>query len=304
MITAKNYAAQVCFDLGKIVKMFEGATHAEVDHTNFKTAINKINKAIHFVVPDGGRILNGGLRGIRNTKLKLPYDSITIEYYFQQSVNNRKDPTSCVNKRLIIADQHEDFIRICCVFYVPHNNSWTLWPIFIDIDEKWDDTDGVEILQLRKDVCDITDSNLPAIRQRAVGVLLPASFKAVENQSISRQNAIDRLCFYIREEVVVVLELVEALSCKNVSEEIYQKQICKTKNKKRKIVFHETKMLVINASSGEAKNYRPGNSTHASPRQHLRRGHIRRLPSGNYWVNSCVVGDPTKGTIDKQYAVV
>lgn len=45
-------------------------------------------------------------------------------------------------------------------------------------------------------------------------------------------------------------------------------------------------------------------SSHASPRQHLRRGHIRRHPTaGNLWVNSCVVGDPSNGVINKSYAV-
>ena len=37
--------------------------------------------------------------------------------------------------------------------------------------------------------------------------------------------------------------------------------------------------------------------------QHLRRGHIRRLPGGNIWVNSHLVDDPTKGRIEKQYRV-
>lgn len=44
--------------------------------------------------------------------------------------------------------------------------------------------------------------------------------------------------------------------------------------------------------------------THASPRLHDRRGHIRRLRSGkNVWVKPCKVGDPTKGIVWKDYVL-
>lgn len=44
--------------------------------------------------------------------------------------------------------------------------------------------------------------------------------------------------------------------------------------------------------------------THASPRLHDRRGHIRRLRSGkNVWVKPCKVGDATKGIVWKDYVI-
>ena len=44
--------------------------------------------------------------------------------------------------------------------------------------------------------------------------------------------------------------------------------------------------------------------THASPRLHDRRGHLRRLRSGrNVWVKSCKVGDVNQGTIWHDYAI-
>ncbi len=45
-------------------------------------------------------------------------------------------------------------------------------------------------------------------------------------------------------------------------------------------------------------------ATHASPRLHDRRGHLRRLASGkNVWVKSCKVGDASKGAIFHDYAI-
>ena len=44
--------------------------------------------------------------------------------------------------------------------------------------------------------------------------------------------------------------------------------------------------------------------THASPRLHDRRGHLRRLPSGkNVWVKACKVGDASKGAIFHDYKI-
>jgi len=45
--------------------------------------------------------------------------------------------------------------------------------------------------------------------------------------------------------------------------------------------------------------------THASPRLHDRRGHLRRLRSGKTcWVKACKVGDATKGTVFHDYEVM
>jgi len=44
--------------------------------------------------------------------------------------------------------------------------------------------------------------------------------------------------------------------------------------------------------------------THATPRLHDRRGHIRRLPNGKTcWVKPCKVGDASKGVVFKDYEV-
>lgn len=44
--------------------------------------------------------------------------------------------------------------------------------------------------------------------------------------------------------------------------------------------------------------------THASPRLHDRRGHLRRLRNGkNVWVKACKVGDPTKGIVFHDYKI-
>ena len=48
----------------------------------------------------------------------------------------------------------------------------------------------------------------------------------------------------------------------------------------------------------------PRGGTHATPRLHDRRGHLRRLANGNTcWVRACKVGDASKGVVFKDYEV-
>lgn len=56
------------------------------------------------------------------------------------------------------------------------------------------------------------------------------------------------------------------------------------------------------AATGEKSERKGG--THASPRQHDRRGHLRRLASGkSVWVRPCTVGDPSKGRVYHDYKI-
>jgi hypothetical protein len=61
----------------------------------------------------------------------------------------------------------------------------------------------------------------------------------------------------------------------------------------------------LHIAHDEERAVGPGKGgTHASPRLHLRRGHIRRLPTGvRVWVRSAVVGSRDRGFVAKQYAV-
>ncbi len=99
-------------------------------------------------------------------------------------------------------------------------------------------------------------------------------------------------------------DFLTALSCRNIEQTIIQK--CdKALNARRinkgKLPLYEERILTIKVNAKQGTGTRTG--THQSPRQHLRRGHIRRLESGNIWVNACVVGNSEKGVIKKSYNV-
>lgn len=67
--------------------------------------------------------------------------------------------------------------------------------------------------------------------------------------------------------------------------------------------LYEYKILTIRGHEHEAE-HTGSHSGRASPRQHLRRGHIRRLASGKMiWVRYAVIGSSQRGVVDKEYKV-
>lgn len=101
-----------------------------------------------------------------------------------------------------------------------------------------------------------------------------------------------------------LLRFLCALSSTHTEEVIQQ---ASPKNTKRvldgKLPIWETKTLVLKTPiTHTVSPYQGG--THASPRQHLRRGHYRHCKSGKTtWVRDCTVGSLAQGCIHKDYRI-
>lgn len=100
----------------------------------------------------------------------------------------------------------------------------------------------------------------------------------------------------------VLLGFLNAISCSNV--EILRSDPPKIKAKLRKALpFDSYHLLTIDVRSQAGGEASIGGS-HRSPREHLRRGHIRRYESGlRVWVNATVVNPGVGGKVHKDYRV-
>jgi hypothetical protein len=106
-------------------------------------------------------------------------------------------------------------------------------------------------------------------------------------------------------ELTAVVQLMAALSCSNsIARDDDPPSLALNKKRARsgKAPFYSYKVLEIQPNAEKLASVDRGGS-HASPRVHLRRGHIRRLPNGNIWINAMVVGDKSKGMVSKDYGV-
>lgn len=100
----------------------------------------------------------------------------------------------------------------------------------------------------------------------------------------------------------VLLSFLNALSCSNVRTQISQPKSA-GKKIKAALPFDAYHVLTIDVTANTGDGAATGG--HRSPREHLRRGHIRRLIDGRrIWVNATVVSAGRgAGVVTKDYAV-
>lgn len=98
-----------------------------------------------------------------------------------------------------------------------------------------------------------------------------------------------------------VLGFLNALACVNVTTETIAPR--KPPKKSADALPFDSYHVLVLRNQGE-RGTGSGGRDHRSPREHVRRGHIRRLQSGaRIWVNACVVARGAPGRVDKDYAM-
>lgn len=286
-----------------------------------------IENSIHFNSPNSGIILGNGSKGLVGSSLELPFKAITISYYVSEKdqMNSTNKVLKKVNgnvqevedliftgtKRLVVAESFDiaeaqtkiivpaslrNEPGIISIFYVTQiNNIWMPSPCRLLIPKvNW----SAHHLPY-----DVNSKATPYFADLAV--VMPTIMKKLVN-SKGDKKAIQDCLFDLSSEGAVVLELLEALSCSNV--EIENIKTDKMKNALRmnagKLPLNDIKHLVVKVNKTVRST---GNKTgkHHSPKEHLRRGHIRKLESGKkIWINSCVVNPTGKKLLNKEYRVV
>lgn len=249
-----------------------------------------------FILPEGGRIFDDRLRGLPD-KLTLPFPSIVIEYTSlkQEGLVEKVFPggTTTATKRIVVALQQDDRIKIYSICSWNEGPQWGMQPWYAEVTKNW-------------------DGPMMDVPEVAAGVL-PEQGK-IPGLAISLQK-VDRLAeriagpgwqknayYDMLDEINAVLSLIEALACSNVGHEVIRaRKPNKGAMKHGALPFDDYRVLVIKQQKGKTRS--DGIGSHDSPREHLRRGHIRRLPDKQIWVNPCVVNPGIGAKVDKQYNV-
>lgn len=296
--SALNYSSQCVPDLFKFsewadrfgYKRSAEATLALIEH---------IRKAQHFVLPEGGRLFEDGLRGLRNRELRLPFEVITVEYRTDQShiaVDRPDDKHGApASKRIAIAYEakysddtlaqlerppgDERCVIVMAVSWFDSASAWMPSTACLAIPQTWDDVpENTRIIeQLYTGPKDSIGRERAKI---AINVGLPmAEVAEIAIQQYGLEAATQMFVHDVGDEASAVMDLCEALACANVKTECIQR-VDPAVNQRRiangKTPLHETWCLTVEVPHTEPRSAALG-GTHASPRQHLRRGHIRRL---------------------------
>lgn len=321
MITAKNYAAQCAKGVAKFAAAFSyGVHHPNPMVANAATEylaatagfIEMLEDGQHFVMPDDGRVFEDGLRGLRNITVKLPFRVISLEYHatdFDGTEGHAPAPKRVITAMEVTrsmlpvathryADKMDsvfpnaDSTAILVLSAYADGDAWEFSPMSWLLPEAWDC--GSENYAFSQIVVEGGRSTVFGLHSPVV----PSLFEMQPDEFY--QDQVQNMTT----EVIALLEFLEALSCTNVSTAIHQEASKANPKRARqgKTPIWETKVLTIDVPGSRTSGQSKG-GTHSSPRQHLRRGHIRRLTSGNIWVNSCVVGSPENGNVEKNYNI-
>lgn len=108
-----------------------------------------------------------------------------------------------------------------------------------------------------------------------------------------------------RDETIMLIQACSVINCANVTtgEVSAPAKLNKKRQKQGKQPFFSYKVLQLSEERRETGRDSAGGS-HASPRMHLRRGHLRRLESKVVWVRPAMVNAGSKaGVVLKDYAV-
>lgn len=252
--------------------------------------------AVKFVLPDGGRIFDDRLKGIEGlNELRLPFESVLIEY---QSVPGSvgcaeivagAENTLAYPRRIVLANEQDGCIFVYSIVgaNLEGKEAWAMQPMCV-VFEKVDNSSSLEVSI--KSINETTIKGLAAVIQ-PTGSLYDDMYRGREEWAWADMS----------DEVMAVLELIEAMSCSNVTHEaIPTPKQNKSSIKRGSLPFDEYRVLVV--KNARNKDCQTQGGTHGSPREHLRRGHIRILQTGKrIWINSCVVNAGIGGRIDKSY---
>lgn len=148
---------------------------------------------------------------------------------------------------------------------------------------------------------------LSKLRQFRVSPFLLLQEIAAEALEHSTGNELAaRILSDARDEVSMLLQTCVVLNCANVTtaEIAAPKLINRKRQGKGKPPLFSYRVLQIRAP--RSTDVSSGGGQHASPRAHLRRGHVRRLEERTVWVRPAMVNagvGATTGKIDKDYAM-
>lgn len=228
-----------------------------------------IRESEKFLLPNGGLLLDDQhFRGIADDDLRLPYPVICLEYSMVDGAPLRPGQVLCT-RRVALCSEEGDWISIRSVAFYDQVKLWL--PI-------------------------------PKIRLPRTGCIRPGS----------DPRGADIFMFFTRpevdlhdyaDEVRALLGLLNALACSNVTTE--RTPVKNAKQKPGALPFDSYHYLVLRNRYETGCTGRTGIGAGRSPREHLRRGHIRRLPTGaKTWVNATVVNaGRAGGTVRKTYVV-
>jgi hypothetical protein len=258
------------------------------------THMQVMRDGIKFILPNMGRTLPDGTTPeqikqmmAEDYNFNLPYKDLVLEFssdtvtdaVFKDGLafNDTGMRIVHADKRIVLASDLDDFFMVAIICHIRGARAWSTFPF----------------LRLKKS--DLATSNTNEIVQ--VAWLNDAFTK----KYFMRLDEETRRAMYadMFDDIGALVDFLAALSCRNVVAGAGHKDKAGISNGCRP--FDEYKRLVLTNRGEKSDGVDNYIGERHGPREHLRRGHIRRLEKGNVWVNSTIVNAGAEGKIYKEY---
>lgn len=249
----------------------------------------KLESTQKFILPNTGRILDDDMKAVPSV-LRLPFPVIEIEYTCitnsiglpEQELG--KERTERAVKRIIIAKEYEEYIAVFSIVkYEYSSNKDDIWVFF--------------------PYCAVLAKNNPEKAFKVTSVGDDIEYVKSLHPEWERMASLD-----LMDESRAVVEFIEALSCSNIGFSERYSSNPSGKKLKKNIGFDSYRVLSINATGNkENLKFEPETNVsngRASPREHVRRGHIRTYASGlKIWINNVIVNANIGSKVVKTYSI-
>ena len=268
----------------------------------------------HFFIDNPDPFLGVDYSGLDLSECRFPFPVTGIMYRYEperfgcdiDSLGPERAPLD--RDRFVIAadiddtrDESEKLIRILSFFKLDQNTpkhigepgSWVFNPVAAMIPrEKL--IDASEIIKPDEARFQMV-SSLPGINDESF-------FEASERQGVSRSE----LANLIADDIRLAMGFLAISSAKNVPIERLSAPEKLNRKRAKRGKYPLPGYHVLDLGFGRRTETAGDGSgrSHASPRLHTRRGHMRQCASGTItYVRQTLVGDPTKGAVTKDYRV-
>lgn len=292
----------------------------------------KLEESIKFILPDNGQLL--GDEGVTQAKmdlLRLPFPIIALEYSAPDLNEHLGEGYYASPKRIALAFQLSlmkegdrqlmEAVMPGCTLS-PWENQIAVISIYLaeDLDSgisRWVPSLGLSMVDPQDDLVPkavaIAQGWLPEtpstgrIPKKARFGLQTFTYPVVYGQTKEElKKHGDDLLIDCQDEIIATVDFCAVMNCGNIETDVMKPsdKLNKKRVAQNKVPLFEYHVLSLSAGSqpGRGDGVTGG---HASPRMHLRRGHIRILHGSKkpIWVNAALVGSSERGQISKDYDV-
>lgn len=263
-----NYCRQIasmCANMLEVPNVARRHAHVYLQMLSLCRASQK------FLLPENGELIDDPeMRALDNDmQLRLPHQFIALEYPLS-SAYGQQDNAELLTKEVVFAWEVDDGVIVQRVSFSKHDASWGI---------------GNTYILPRTGFLRDSEGGFRQFRYKQL-----FGGHGPDNEEPD-SNGISRLLYFLN-----------ALSCANVTvERSASGKANKAIRKKGALPFDDYHILTIDVPS-RVQGDGIAQGSHRSPREHLRRGHIRRLQDGRkLWVNATVVNPGIGGKVAKDY---